>query len=455
MTPVLPLGVAFAAALALTLLDGRRRWVGVLAIALHGATLAALVLVATHAADGAAETVTGGWPAGLGIRLRADGLGLVFAVLAAVVLLLALADEVALGIRSRWFPALVAFLLVGLTGVFLTADAFNFYVFFEITMAASFALGSYGATARRLRAAWVFAAVNLVGSAFFLVGVGALYHLTGTLDFPQIAARAAAVEPGSLALVGAIFLAAFGLKLGLFPFHAWAPAVYRGTDPAVAAVLAGAVANVGSYGLLRFGVEVLPATVATGAPVLLVLGGLSALYGGVLARNRRQLGETLAYSSIAQAGFVLAAIAVGGEAGVAAAITVAIASSLAKAALFLLTTRRGALGAVAFAAAACSVAGLPPTAGFLAKLQLFRAAILAGNAPLLAVVAGASALSFLYMFQAFQRHVWAAAGADGEERRPRAVPVILALGIVALGAWPEPLLRAGAAVARELARGAP
>ncbi|MDQ3587560.1 MAG: oxidoreductase, partial [Actinomycetota bacterium] len=139
------------------------------------------------------------------------------------------------------------------------------------------------------------------------------------------------------------------MKLGLFPFHFWLPTVYTSASPGVAAMLSGAVANVGSYGLLRFGAAILPSELRFGAVVLLVLGTASILYGALQALSRRTASEVLAYSAIGQAGYVLVAIAIGGPVGLAAAVVYSVANALNKTLLFLSTALRGRLVGAAFA----------------------------------------------------------------------------------------------------------
>src|SRR5690606_82371 len=127
---------------------------------------------------------------GIGIRLRVDAASALFATVTTLVLFGVLAHEILEGIRARVFPALLLFLCVGLHGVFFTGDAFNFYVFFEVSMVSAFALASYGHGGAALRATWVFVVVNLLGTVMLLGGVTALYHVSGTLDLQAIAIRA-------------------------------------------------------------------------------------------------------------------------------------------------------------------------------------------------------------------------------------------------------------------------
>jgi multicomponent Na+:H+ antiporter subunit D len=243
---------------------------------------------------------------------------------------------------------------------------------------------------------------------------------------------------------------AFSVKLGLFPFHFWLPTVYTGARPAVAAILAGGLANIGAYGLLRFGGELLPRELALAAGALIVIGTMSILYGAILAVSRGTASEVIAYSAIGQVGYVLVAIGIGGPVGFGAAIVYTAINSLNKTMLFLSSRARGALIGAIFALGAMSVAGVPPAAGFIGKLELLRAA--APDAVLLALLVVGSALSLLYIFRIDQFEHWRTerdrAGGRWQEQ---AVPTILAVVVLGIGVWPEPLLAFGQAAASVLA----
>jgi multicomponent Na+:H+ antiporter subunit D len=455
---VLPLALPWLGAAALGALDGRKAPIARLAaltLAAHVAALAWLALDVFR--NGGRELVTGTWPAGIGIVLRADALSVSFALLSSAVLLVAVLHELGRRARSRSFPALVLFLAAGLTGLFLTADIFNFFVFFELSMIAAYVLSAHGGRPERIASTFIFAVVNLLGSFLFLLGVAATYNVTGTLEMTAVAERMADVQASSAVLIAALFFVAFGVKLGLFPFHFWLPPVYAGATPAVAAILSGALANIGAYGLLRFGAAILPQELELASAALLVLGTVSILYGALQALSRRATTEVLAYSAIGQAGYVLVALAVGGPAGYAAAIVYAVVNSANKVLLFLAAGRRGPLIALAFAVGAFSVVGVPPAAGFVGKLEVFRAALDegSGSAALVAVLVLGSALSFVYMFQLYQHDYWREGGREGTGRGQGAALVALAAVLVVGGVWPEPLLRLGDVGASVLVEGAP
>jgi multicomponent Na+:H+ antiporter subunit D len=444
----LPAGIPWALAAVLPLLDGRKRWVGLLAAAGLGAGLLSLVWLASVALRrGTVEVTAGGWPEGVGITLRADALGVTFALVSVAVILTAFLYEVALGVRWRAFPALVLLVAAGLTGLFLTGDAFNFYVFFEISMIASFVLAGYREEDYQVRAAFIFAVVNLLGSFVFLIGIAALYGISGSLDMEIIAARVARLEPSSVIAISALIFAAFFLKLGLFPFHFWLPAVYVGSHPPISAILSGALANIGAYGLLRFGAGVLPRELELAAPAVMAIGAASTAYGSLQAVSRRDTSEVMAYSAIGQAGYVLLALGVGGPVGYAAAVVYAVVNSLNKGVVFLSAGLRGPLIGAAFAVGAFSIAGVPPAAGFLGKLMVFEAGATLETLPaavaLVSLVFLGSALSFLYSFQVYQRRFVAPGMGASDKPSPAAARYLvafLAAFVVLLGAWPQPLM---------------
>ena len=435
---VAPLMVLWPAAAVAALGDGRRRPVGWAAAGVLGVAVALLGALAVRvAADGPVEVVAGGWPADVGIRLRADALGVTLALVSVAVVLAALVHGVASRQSQRLFPALMLFCAVGLTGLFLTGDVFSFYVFFELAMMSAYALTALGRERRMVGSALIFAVVNLLGSVLFLIATAGLYRATGTLEMLAIADRARAVDPNTAVL----YFVAFGVKLGLFPFHFWLPSVYGSAPPAVAAVLAGALANIGAYGLLRFEAGLLGRELALGAGVLVGLGSASIIYGAVQAVGRRDGREVLAYSAIGHAGYVLVALGVGGRVALSAAALFTVVNALGKTLLFLAVDLRGPMVATAFVVGAFSVAGVPPSAGFFGKAALFDAGIQAQSTATVVLLFVGGALTFVYLFQIYQHQFWR----PHPEVRPapasaRAVVAVVAVVVLAVGLWPEPLL---------------
>ncbi len=438
---VVAVSIPWVAGVVLVVLDGRRpavRWAAVVALL---ATLVSVgVLAGQVLADGPIEIVTGNWPVGVGISLRADALGVTFALLSVAMLAAAAAHQAADGPTSREAPGLTLLLGAGLVGAFLTGDLFNFYVFFELSLAASYVLVVQGRSRRVQGAGLVFTAVNLLGTFVFLLSVASVYRVTGTLDMERIGERMAGADPNTAILIAIGFFVAFCVKLGLFPFHFWLPTVYTAARPAVAAILSGSLANIGAYGLLRFGGELLPRELGLAAGALIAIGSASIVYGGVLAVSRRSSAEMLAYSAIGQVGYVLIAIGIGGPVGFGAAILYTIINAVNKTMLFLTTRMRGVVVGGLFALGALSIAGIPPAAGFIGKLEIFRTV---ADQPLLLLVVGlGSLLSFVYAFQIYQFEHWRpdeATPARPTGWRHQAVPLVLGALILAAGLWPEPL----------------
>jgi multicomponent Na+:H+ antiporter subunit D len=439
---VAPLALLWPAAALAALGDGRRRPVGWAAVGVLAVVVGLLAALALRvAADGPVEVVAGGWPADVGIRLRADALGVVMALVSVAVVLAALVHGVVAGESPRLFPALMLFLSVGLTGLFLTGDVFSFYVFFELAMMSGYALAALGRERRMVGSALIFAVVNLLGSFLFLIATAALYRATGTLEMLAVADRARGIDPNTALVIAVLYFVAFGVKLGLFPFHFWLPSVYGSAPPAVAAILAGALANIGAYGLLRFEAGLLPRELALGRAVLVGIGTASIIYGAVQAIGRRDPREVLAYSAIGHAGYLMVALGVGGRVGLSAGVVFTVTNALGKALLFLAVDLRGPLVSAAFAVGAFSVAGVPPFAGFFGKAALFDAGVQAGSDAAVALLFVGGALTFVYLFQIYQHRYWRPQPAEPvAPASARAVVAVVAVVVLLVGLWPEPLL---------------
>ncbi len=459
---VAPLAVFWIGGLLLAMADGRRRDIGLLGASILSIGFGATALLGRDVlTNGALEVVAGSWPTGVGITLRADALGVAFSLTATGVLLVAYCYELAGRIESRTFPALTLFLATGLTGLFLTGDAFNFYVFFEIAMVSSYILAAYGEERRQLRAAVIFTVVNLLGSVLFLIGIVSLYHVTGTLDMATIAARIPIVEANPTLVAGTFLFVALGVKLGIFPFHFWLPAVYTGVHASVAAMFSGALAMIGAYGLLRIGAGMLPRDLAVSSPVLIVLGIASIVYGGLQSVARHDPSAVVAYSAIGQVGYILIAVAIGGSTGYSAAILFTIINAVNKTLLFLAGDQSNQYAGFAYAIGGLSVAGIPLAMGFWSKTALLRTSMVGDGYPLRVVLTGVmilgGVLSLLYMFQSFGRTYWHAGKGPALTVAPTRTVIVLLLAILTLffGIWPDPLLALSQRAAFTLIPGTP
>ncbi len=341
----------------------------------------------------------GNWPAPFGIVLMLDRLSAMMVFLTA--LLAVLVQLYAIGTnwdaRGRHFHALFQFQLMGIGGAFLTGDAFNLFVFFEVLLIASYGLMIHGGGKDRLRAGVQYIAFNLVGSSLFLIALASIYSVTGTLNIADLAVKAQVLPEGDSALfrVAAIMLMlVFAIKGALVPLQFWLPGTYANAPGPVAALFA-VMTKIGAYAMIRFGVMVLPPTTpATGtmiADLLLPTAIVTLAVGAIGVLGASTLGRLAAFAAIASMGTAFLAISAFTPASTAAALYYMVHSTFAGAALFLIvdlvTERRAndglrrALPPIAqsgliaglFMASAIATAGMPPLSGFLGKLLVMDA----------------------------------------------------------------------------------
>lgn len=399
--PILPVVIpALAAPLALLVMRRRRRLGIAVSLASGLAMLAAALALMARVADGTILAyAVGDWPAPFGIVLVADRLAALMLVLTASLALLVLFHAVVTRTdRKGWhFHPLFQFQLMGLNGAFLTGDLFNLFVFFEVLLIASYGLMLHGQGPARLKAGVQYVVVNLVGSSLFLIALGMLYALTGTLNMADMGLRAAAVPPadqGLLRIAGLLLASVFALKAAVAPLHLWLPRTYPVATPAVTALFA-IMTKVGVYALVRvvpqvFG-EAAGAAAWVPAPYLLPAALASAVIGFAGVFVARSLSEQAAFAVIGSTGTLLIAVAGWTPQTIGAGLYYLVHSTLSAATLFLVADvvrrRRGAFAdnaspgpafpgrggaALLFMAAAIAATGLPPLSGFIGKLLILR-----------------------------------------------------------------------------------
>ncbi len=368
----------------------------------------------------------GGWAPPWGIELRVDLLGayvlLIVCAMAAMVMAYA-RRSVIREVEAALIPAFYAALLLvfaGLAGITVTGDAFNLFVFLEISSLASYALISMGRDRRAVSAAFQYLVMGSIGATFILIGIGFLYLMTGTLNMQDLAQRLPAVSDTRTVRAGFAFLTVgIGLKLALFPLHLWLPNAYAYAPSVVSALLAATATKVAVYALLRFIIDVFGADFSLGDMplnlLLILLGSLGILVASLVAVYQDNVKRMLAYSSVAQVGYMVLGIGLASAAGVSAAILHLFNHALMKGALFL------ALGAVAYqmgrvrlkdfaglgrsmpwtmaaiVVSGLSLIGVPGTAGFISKWYLVLAILEQDLWPLAMLVLVGSILALLYM----------------------------------------------------------
>ena len=358
------------------------------------------VSLAVYATTHAPEVYRlGNWEAPFGISLVLDRLAALMLVLTSLLgLIVALYATGAGWDRRGWhFHSLLQFQMMGLNGAFLTGDAFNLFVFFEVLLIASYGLMIHSGGKDRLKAGVQYVVYNLAGSALFLIALGTIYSVTGTLSMADLAQKVAVLPPESTALVrvGAILLMlVFAVKAALVPFQFWLPGTYANAPGPVAALFA-IMTKVGVYAIVRIYTLVFPRDGTIGDmayDVLVPAAVVSMVIGMVGVLGARDLGRTVAYAVIGSVGTMMLAFAQFDTASTAAGLYYMAHSTFAAAALFLIVDivrmRRGVRGltiravepmaghgliAAGFFAAAIAMAGMPPLSGFLGKLMIMDA----------------------------------------------------------------------------------
>ncbi len=410
---------------------------------------------------------SGGWLAPFGIVLVGDLLSALFVVMTQLVMvtgiIYALGSQDKVVTYPTFFPLFLT-LATGLTGAMLTGDLFNLYVFAELLVISGTVLTAVSDDKYGTEAAYKYFYISLLASFFMLLSIGSLYISYGTLNMADLAVRVAADGSRPLLLPGIAFLmAAFMVKSAVFPFHFWQPDFHTAAPTAVSAMLSSVVVKLGVYGFLRMTTLLFVEQSPQIRAVLLALGVIGVVFGGLSALGTHNVKRMLAYSTLAQVGFILVGIGWGTSLSLAAAIVFAFNHSLIKAAMLMLAgyiASRASVKSAAFAVVtgvgrplpaagvlfflgSLALAGIPPTNGFVSKALLFTSGIDAQGMWPLFLIGLASIFTLMYTIRAFQR-IWWQAPAEGISTKSTGdqliAPVILLALILALGVWAEPLV---------------
>jgi formate hydrogenlyase subunit 3/multisubunit Na+/H+ antiporter MnhD subunit len=381
----------------------------------------------------------------LGIVFYADAVALLFAIAVPVFALLLWPRE-----GDDRVSALMLLLVGSGTGMALSGDLFNLYVFYELLAVASFGLIASSGTARAWAATVRYLLISGFGSVLALIGVALIYAQTGTLNLAQLSEFAPERLANPLGLAAfACLLIGFGVKAELFPVNAWVPEVYAAAPKRVSALLAGVVSKLAILVVLRLILLVFDMPEAR--QLLLVLGLIGLVSGELAAWRARDLPRMLAFSSIGQLGLLFMAMSIPGELGLVAALAVALHHLLMKPALFLLAERwsggleglagagrKAPLAAGLFTLFALSLLGVPPLPGFWAKLVLLLGLGQQDGAVSQAAIAGVLLMAVVeahYLFRLVGL-LYARTAHDAPPHRMGDLAVASLLGAVLLASMP-------------------
>jgi multicomponent Na+:H+ antiporter subunit D len=442
-----------------------------------------VVVAGEVAREGVVDYVIGGFAPPMGIALRIDALGATMALLISSVGLLgalysghALVSEVRTE-KHALFQSGYLLCLAGYLGLVLTGDAFNAFVFLEVSSIGTYALVAVGEgrDRRALPAAFNYLIFGTIGATFYVIGVGFLYAATGTLNMADMAVRLATLGDNAAVQAGLAFVVAgLGIKAAMFPLHGWLPGAYAGAPSLVSVFLAATATKAAIYLIVRYLFDVFPEG-EFGAVflryVLAPLGAAAVIVCSVQAIFEKEVRRILAFSSVAQVGFILLGVSLASVAGLSAAVFYVIAHALMKGALFMgvgafaLSVRARTVdefsgiardapwSAAAFAIGAASLAGVPLTMGFLAKWGLVQAAMDAGAIWIVVVIAVGSLLTLVYVGRMLEAMFFRPAIPGAQRVKEAPVGVLVPLLVLAgLSLWfgldstlPETLADASAA----------
>lgn len=390
-----------------------------------------LSLMFTVMQTGPVSYELGGWEAPWGIEYVIDMLNAPLLVLisgiSSIVLLAARSSVINEMAEDRHVLFFVSWLLcmAGLMGILATGDAFNVFVFLEISSLSTYTLLAMGKDRRSLWASYQYLVAGTIGATFILIGIGLMYMMTGTLNMADLAQRLPEVEDTKTIYTAfAFFMVGVCMKLALFPLHLWLPNAYTYAPSLVTAFLAATATKVAVYIMLRFTFDIFGFEFSVGhlplQSILLVLGIAGIFVASFVAISQDNLKRMLAYSSVAQIGYIILGFSFASQTGITATLLHMLNHGLMKGALFLsmaaVVYRLGSaslsqmaglasrmpLTMAAFVIGGLSLIGVPLTVGFVSKWYLVLAALENGWWPVAALILLGSLLSVVYIWRAVE-----------------------------------------------------
>lgn len=407
----------------------------------------------------------GGWQAPLAINLYVGPLALVAAFLingtAFILSIYNLTQDYKFDDK---FYLLFLMITAGASGMVMTGDLFNLFVFIEITSIAAYSLTAF-AGRDSYEASFKYLVIGGIGSVFMLLGIGFTYSAVGSLNLAEIAASAGLINPLLLQITALLFLIGIGIEAELFPLNFWVPDLYTEAPTAVSGIMSGAVSAAGIYALARIFFTLFPAQ--SFFKYLLILGAITLILGELIAYQQKNIKRMLAYSSLAQMGLIVAVISLGTEGALKAGLFQLVNHSILKVLLFIsagvLITAAGSkniddlagLGskkktaAFGFTIAAMGILGVPFLNGFISKFMIINSSLNAGQFLLTVLILLAAVIEIAYYLKVVQKLYFEDLKIEVKKTAVITVPVLLlTLMIVGLGIYPqliaEPLEKAAA-----------
>lgn len=370
---------------------------------------------------------TGGWPPALGIVLVVDPLAALFLLLAATGFALTLVNSLEKLGGGPWrYYALLFLSWAAVNGIFSTGDLFNLYVFYEIFSVSAYLMVAFSTMAwQAIEAGFKYLVFGTVGALFFLIGTAYTFMATGLLNLALLPEALTKAPHATVTVLSACLLIALLIKTGTFPTHFWLPDAHSSAQSAVSALLSGVLVKVSLYVLIRLSSLLFIEVEREIFPIILAVGSLSLLAGHMMASRQDDLKRLLAYSTVAQIGYVLIGVGCASGAGFSAAVYHIFNHMAAKMGLFItagllvddgrtrMVSEMSGLGrhrpflAGTFGFFAAALVGIPPLNGFMSKWFLTLASLERGQIlPALCLIAGTliSAGYYLKVLRALFAH---------------------------------------------------
>ena len=464
---VIPLGAAFL----ITLAGNRARIAEILScVAALGLVAISIVLSGGASSRGILVYKVGGWAVPSGITLVVDSFSMLMLIMANAVafLILIYATDYIKKFTDEWkFYALFMLMLAGTNGVLAAGDIFNMYIFLEIAAIAAYFLVAFGVDAEGVEAAFKYAVMGSVASIFILLGISFLYSAASTLNMADMSSliSSGSVSPKAVQFAAVLFLAGFGLKAALAPFHAWLPYAHSAAPAPVSAMLSGVIIKVlGIYALARIFFNVFGISPALSGAVT-CLAVISMIAGAVMAFGQSDIKRLFAYSSVSQIGYIALGLGVGTPLAVTGSLFYLVNHSVFKSLLFLdsgliekssgtrdLARIRGIIKDEPVTGwttliAAMSISGVPPFGGFWAKLIIIVACFQANRPMLAAIAIIVSIMTLAYYFRALTPVLFGPrkdAAGPGERARTALLPALSVIILAILTACAAFMLVPGA-----------
>ncbi len=411
-------------------------------------------LLTTTLSEGVISYAVGGWAPPWGIELRIDAVNafvlLAVSALSTLVLIYS-KDSIEKEIKSTnhsLFYTAHLLCLAGLSGILVTGDAFNLFVFLEISSLATYTLVSLASDRRCLTAAFRYLVMGTIGATFILIGVGMLYMKTGTLNMLDLAVRIDAYDSSRTINTGLAFImVGVSIKLALFPLHMWLPAAYTHAPSAVTAFLASTATKVAVYVMIRFIFTIFGADHVFEDMnmdfILMALAIVAIFKCSYTAAVQSNVKSVLAYSSVAQIGYMILGVSLVSVTGLMAGLIHIFNHALMKGALFMavgavfyrvgsvdIQAFRGLgkhmpLTMAAFTIAGLSIIGVPLTVGFISKWYLVTAALEQNHWVLAALVLGGSLLAVIYIGRILEAAYFQKLPETQDPKKIKEVPLLM------------------------------